>query len=244
MTSRTASPGPASDRPARSEPARRQGFTLVELMISMLIIVILMGLLIPALQVVRAAAASAKCLANLKAIDQVAFMWGDDHDDYLMPMMWSTNREYIEANGLDIKNSVRTWGITDAAINCPTLKGDPIVDNGSATYGINMKLGVAGPGPGTDGESNPWGFPWGMFNCYWRLAANTTMANIRKPTEKVYFIDSTSYVAWYSSPYGDPPSVRRPHHGKANIAWMDGHCSAEPADFATVSITGVYFDKP
>lgn len=100
---------------------RNGKFTLVELLVTIVVIAILAGLLLPALNKARESAKGASCQSNLKQIGNAATMYSGDFEDYVAPSL-------MGSSGGDIYNWACAFGrlYMDAKVKAdghPTNKG-------------------------------------------------------------------------------------------------------------------------
>jgi prepilin-type N-terminal cleavage/methylation domain-containing protein/prepilin-type processing-associated H-X9-DG protein len=191
----------------------RGGFTLIELLVVIAIIAILIGLLVPAVQQVREAAARIQCANNIK---QLATACADYHDTYKrLPPAVQIQK------GLDPTTAHANFGPNWVCFLLPYIEQTPLYNSVSTsiqtymTTGSNTWRNIRGAvipllecPSDSDGQASPWtgaGGGWARGN----YACNA--GGIHQPNNPPHiltngFANCSPAQGWVSTNYGQSPT--------------------------------------
>ena len=104
----------------RHNPASRQAFTLIELIVVISIIALLVGLLLPALGMARSSARRLQCMTLMVNIGQAMTMYTGDNDEWYPP----------STHSFSVATPVAAWDVQLAPyLGFTELAGDPLSVN-------------------------------------------------------------------------------------------------------------------
>lgn len=231
-----------------------RAFTLVELLVSIAIIALLLGVLLPSLATARQTAQAITCAAQARALQTANDLYADDHDDHYVPgapdflenkARWHGTRASLSQAFDPARAPLTPYTDTLDLVteSCPSFETTRSgFEQGSGAYGYNNAF------VGTHRAFN---------NNAWHVVTDeqgTPRHRFRSPTRTLAFADAAfpdqnapDLVAEYSfaeprfnAAYPDDPSgfrmdpsIHFRHTNQtANLIMLDGHAAPEHLAFS------------
>jgi prepilin-type processing-associated H-X9-DG protein len=233
-------------------------FTLLELLVVIAIIMLLAGLLLPALGSAQERARQSSCANNLRQLHLANTLYAMDYNSYVPASVDMIGANLQRWHGARTSGSkpfdgakgplARYLGKDHAVRECPSMRRYVQDITGANAF----EAACGGYGYNANGVGSRF-FTAG----YSRQSAARGMdpADIRDPARTIMFCDSAfpqpynspaylieySFAESFTSATGSPgqPSIHFRHNDRANVVWCDGHVSSEKM---TVSYSQA-FDK-
>lgn len=245
-------------------PLRRRAqraFTLIELLVVVAVVGFLLGILLPVLGRARSAGRAVECASAIRQLALANDLYAHDHDDRYMPgaseiqttnlHRWHGVRDStgapFRARGGPIGRYLE--GAEEAVIGaCPEFA--PTLDSlaqrgagferGCGGYGYNQAFVGAERHEIAKGvwevRSDRQGSKRSRFNAPAMTIGFADAAIAAEEVIEYSFVEPPVWPQW--PPFRPEPSTHFRHRSRANVAWLDGHVSAETMTHSESS--GIY----
>jgi prepilin-type N-terminal cleavage/methylation domain-containing protein/prepilin-type processing-associated H-X9-DG protein len=192
------------------------GFTLVELLVVIAVIVIVAGFLFPVFRQARQAARRANCLSNLRQLGQAHLMYVQDCDDTL-PYWYTGRLPHLTLWPETLLPYYRSPRILKEANSSEARTGEVwTADYALCAWGYG--------GKGTQEEPD-WLWP-GAINNDPRNKTAMRLVEVPRPADTLQFSDGATY--YYAVAFPGSRIRQRHDTGMLNGAFLDGHARAVP----------------
>jgi prepilin-type N-terminal cleavage/methylation domain-containing protein len=218
--------------PSRTGPWR-SAFTLIELLVVIAIIAILIGLLLPAVQKIREAAARMQCSNNVKQLVLACHNYHSSNET-MPPWAIGTVSEkgsshylllpYIEQDNLYRQANGVSWNIRTGVVKTYTCPTDPTATNGVFTsQAINYPFNGRSVGS-TSINGVPFGAATYALNAQVAAAQMVGGHPVKGSTTLTSISDGTSNTVLFAERYAwcagpEYPSPANPHLANGSVTW-------------------------